>query len=409
MDFLTFLSERLLSNFILLTKSPVFDVLFILVVAWTVGVIFKLLKLPLIAGQLLAGLIMGPPILNIIKFTPTIEVLAQLGAFFIMLYLGVKTDPRKILRRTKAAVSIALAGFFVPFILGYLIVRFFGGGTYQALFIGMAISTTSLATKATILDELKLLNSKAGNAMVGAGVIENTMALVLFSVILNAAKTNNLSIWSLLATVIEVILFFAIVLFVGVKLYPYLKRYLSDKKDKGFTFTLIVALCIGALAELIGLHFILGAYLAGLFVREEILAKELFNKINDRLMVLSYGLLAPMFFISIAFNVTFDFLREDLLLFILILIAAFAGKTFASGFYASRNGFSERDSWLIGFGMNGRGTIELIIASVGISLGIINQSVVSILVFVAFITTLATPISLHFVLKRFNHKKLNGK
>jgi Kef-type K+ transport system membrane component KefB len=400
MDFILLLGDRLSNNFEHLLQLPFFEVLFLLVVAWTAGVIFKIFKLPLIIGQLLAGLIIGPSLLNLVQLTPTIDILGQLGAFFIMLYLGVTTDPRKLLKRAKASFSIAFLGTLVPFGLGYLVMRWFGLSVQTALFMGMAISTTSLATKAAVLDELKILHSKAGNTMIGTAVVDNVLSLILFSVIITTVKIGTFSIWALLATVVEVTLFFGVVLFVGVKIYPWLKKFFSNRKAKGFTFALIVALLMGALAELIGLHYILGAYLAGLFIREEIVVKGLYEKIKDRLMVLSYGFLAPMFFISLAFSVDFRiFLQEFWLLFVLILVA-FVGKTVAAGGAALWNGFSRKDALIIGFGMNGRGAIELIIAALGLSMGLINTAMVSILVFVSFITTLATPIFLNFVLKR---------
>ncbi|MBT3261421.1 cation:proton antiporter [bacterium] len=400
MDFILLLGDRLSNNFEHLLQLPFFEVLFLLVVAWTAGVIFKIFKLPLIIGQLLAGLIIGPSLLNLVQLTPTIDILGQLGAFFIMLYLGVTTDPRKLLKRAKASFSIAVLGTLVPFGLGYLVMRWFGLSVQTALFMGMAISTTSLATKAAVLDELKILHSKAGNTMIGTAVVDNVLSLILFSVIITTVKIGTFSIWTLLATVVEVTLFFGVVLFVGIKIYPWLKKFFSNRKAKGFTFALIVALLMGALAELIGLHYILGAYLAGLFIREEIVVKGLYEKIKDRLMVLSYGFLAPMFFISLAFSVDFRiFLQEFWLLLVLILVA-FVGKTVAAGGAALWNGFSRKDALIIGFGMNGRGAIELIIAALGLSMGLINTAMVSILVFVSFITTLATPIFLNFVLKQ---------
>ncbi|MBT7088250.1 cation:proton antiporter, partial [bacterium] len=329
MDFILLLGDRLSNNFEHLLQLPFFEVLFLLVVAWTAGVIFKIFKLPLIIGQLLAGLIIGPSLLNLVQLTPTIDILGQLGAFFIMLYLGVTTDPRKLLKRAKASFSIAVLGTLVPFGLGYLVMRWFGLSVQTALFMGMAISTTSLATKAAVLDELKILHSKAGNTMIGTAVVDNVLSLILFSVIITTVKIGTFSIWTLLATVVEVTLFFGVVLFVGIKIYPWLKKFFSNRKAKGFTFALIVALLMGALAELIGLHYILGAYLAGLFIREEIVVKGLYEKIKDRLMVLSYGFLAPMFFISLAFSVDFRiFLQEFWLLLVLILVA-FVGKTVA--------------------------------------------------------------------------------
>jgi Kef-type K+ transport system membrane component KefB len=157
-------------------------------------------------------------------------------------------------------------------------------------------------------------------------------------------------------------------------------------KKKGFTFSLIVALILGLLAEAIGLHMIIGAFLAGLFIREEILDEETFNKIEDRVYGLSYSFLGPIFFTSLAFHLDFSAIQSYSLLGILVFLAL-AGKFLGASGTARLQGFSIKDALMIGLCMNSRGAVDLIIASVGFEKGVIDQSLFSALVAVPFITT----------------------
>jgi Kef-type K+ transport system membrane component KefB len=161
-----------------------------------------------------------------------------------------------------------------------------------------------------------------------------------------------------------------------------------------------MALFFGVLAEMAGLHIILGAYMAGLFVREGIVSKELFQKINDRFISITYGFLGPIFFVSLSFHITFTVLQTHLLLLIVLLIAAITGKLVGAGTGALMGGMNKGEAMVVGSAMNGRGAVELIIASIGLEMAIINDTYFSILVIIAFITTLLPPLSLSLLLKK---------
>ena len=173
----------------------------------------------------------------------------------------------------------------------------------------------------------------------------------------------------------------------GLKLSKYTKRFF---KNRGFTLTLVIALFLGYVAEWIGLHVIIGAFLAGLFIHEELLDGRTFQKIEDRIYGLSYGFLGPIFFTSLAFNLDFKGVIEAPTIFLLLFGAAYLGKALGSGLAALVQKVPPAKSLLVGLTMNCRGAVDLVIISIGLKYRIIDQQIFSILVVMAFVATLCT-------------------
>lgn len=207
-----------------------------------------------------------------------------------------------------------------------------------------------------------------------------------------------------LISLLKVILFFAVSGVIGRWIIPKMEPYLSAREAKGFSFALIVALLFGFLAEISGLHLIIGAYIAGLFVRLSISSEDLFEKINDRFVSITYGFIGPIFFFCLSFHVTFQVIQTHTIMLLTLLATAIFTK-FAGAFFGAKNsGLNSSESTVIGIIMNGRGAIELIIASVGLEMGLINDDIFSILVMIAFITTLMPPLTLRLSLKALKDK-----
>ena len=213
-------------------------------------------------------------------------------------------------------------------------------------------------------------------------------------------SSHPFSLMAIGLLVVKVIIFFALTVGVGIWIYPYIGKYFSAREAKGFTFALLMAFLFGFLAELAGLHIIIGAYLAGLFVREGVVNQDLLNKISDRFVSITYGFIGPIFFVSLSFHVTFEIFRTELLFVLVLLLAALVGKFVGSGAGALLGRMNREEAVVVGIAMNGRGAVELVIASIGLKLGIIDDVVFSILVLIAFVTTMLPPLSLGFYLKR---------
>jgi len=388
------------SNLLHILDSNFFNLLLVMVVIWSVGIFLEKLKIPLVIGQLIAGIIIGPAVLNWIKFTPGIQTLAQLGMFFLMFYAGLQTDPKPMKKILASSLLIGVMGTIFPFALGFFAVYQIEGNFLQALFIGMAISGTSLVTKTRILDEFGILKSKIGHSMVGAAIVDNIVSFILLAVVIKTCRLGTINLWDGIFTSVEVMTFFAVTLFIGYVIFPRVGKMFADRSWLGFTFALIVGLFFAVLAEAIYLPFILGAYLAGLFVREEIMSSDAFHEMNDRLMIITNGFLGPIFIMSVSFKVSFDIIFEHPVLVCLVVVAAFIGK-FLGVFLGSKfSRFSTGEALAMGVGMNGRGAVELVFAATGVELGILTNSHLSMLVFVAFATTLMTPFLLKRILRR---------
>jgi Kef-type K+ transport system membrane component KefB len=396
MDYLHSIYQQFLS-----IDNPIINLLMVMVIIWTAGVLFRSIKQPPVLGELLAGFIFGPPLLGIIKPDETLHVLSELGIFFLMFYAGLETNPFELKRMTRPSLFVAAGGFVLPFLSGYGVCILLGLSQLQAMFIGMALSITAIAVNARVLTDLNMVKYRVTPVIIGASIIDDILSLALFTVIIDlAAGGGSLFSMKLIVQMLKVAAFFGISHVIGILLYPKFSKYFSSREAKGFTFALIMALCFGVLAEMAGLHIILGAYMAGLFVREGIVSKELFQKINDRFVSITYGFLGPIFFVSLSFHIDFTILVTHPHILLILLFAAVFGKWAGAGAGALAGGMHRGEAVVIGAAMNGRGAVELIIASIGLEMAIIDDTYFSILVVLAFLTTLMPPISLNYLLKR---------
>lgn len=374
--------------------------LILMVVVWVMGKIFRGLKLPVLFGELVGGIIVGPLVLGVVDpESVTIELLAQLGVFFLMLHTGLETNPRDIMESSKKSFWVAVAGVILPFTGGYFISQMFGRTFNESIFIALGLSCTAIAISARLFKDYKIQKSKAAHITLGAAVLDDIFALMLFSLVIGLVETGSVELVPLLILIAKIVLFFGVVIIGGFKLSKYMGKFL---KNNGFTFTLIVALCLGLAAEYIGLHMVIGAFLAGLFIREEVMDEALFKKIEDRIYGISYGFLGPIFFTSLAFHLDFTAFTEAPWFLAAVLAVAILGKVIGAGGAAYLQKVGSRSSLIIGLAMNSRGAVELIIASIALQMGVIGKDVFSILVLVAFITSMLSIFSIKPLAKKLN-------
>lgn len=382
-------------------ENPIINLLFVMVIIWSAGVLFRKIRQPPVLGELLAGVIFGPPCLGIIKPDETLHVLSELGVFFLMFYAGLETNPLDLKRNSVLSLIVAVGGFIIPYFLGFKVCLFFGTTHIQAMFVGVGLSITAIAVSVRVLMDMNLTHYRITPVIIGASIFDDILSLAFFTLIIEMVDSGgNFDASALVRVIVKVSMFFGISIVVGMLLYPYMGKYFASREAKGFTFALIVALIFGVMAEISGLHIILGAYMAGLFVREEIVSRELFQKINDRFVSITYGFLGPIFFISLSFHVTFSILETHLILLITLLLAAILGKLFGASLGALIGKMNLSEALTIGIAMNGRGAVELVVASVGLKMGIIDNNFFSILVIIAFLTTILPPFALNLLLKR---------
>jgi len=380
------------------------DLLILMVVIWMFGKFFRAIKLPVLFGELLGGIIVGPAVLGWVNpDTEVIRVLAELGIFFLMLHAGLETNPREILASSKKSFIVGISGFIVPFIGGFLVSRAFGYDMTQSAFVAMGLSISAIAVAARILKDAKINKHKFSNIILAGAVIEDVMALIFFSVLLSIHQTGDPNIGDALIILGKVTAFFAVIMLAGFKFSKYLNRIIH-KGNKGFTFTLILALLFGLMAEAIGLHIIIGAFLAGLFIREEVINKKVFEKIEDRIYGLSYSFLGPIFFASLAFHLDFSVIQSKPWFLITLIIVATAGKLIGCGIPARLVGFDKNKAAIVGIVMNSRGAVELALALVALKEGLIGPEIFSALILIAFVTTLMSIFGMIPFVKKIKNK-----
>jgi Kef-type K+ transport system membrane component KefB len=325
-------------------------------------------------------------------------VLAEVGVLLMMLYIGMEIHPNEMFKASWAGLLAAFGGFITPFILGYYTVILFGGEALAGLFVGIAVGVTSRATKSRILVDLKLLGTRVAHVLMAGALFSDTAALVVFAGILSVVDAGSLDFAGISVVAGKAILFFVVTAAVGWFLLPYVTRRMSvagmTNRTLNATLILMVALFFGTLAELAGLHSILGAFIAGLFLREGMLERRLFDDINKLVHDVSIGFLAPVFFVTAGFEVSFAVFRTDLWLLIAILVVATVGKIAGTVLFYLPSGNGWREGLAVGTGMNGRGAVEIIIAGLGLQMGIIDNTIFSILVFMAIFTTATVPLLL---------------
>ncbi len=372
------------------------NLLVVLVVAWLAGLLASRLGYPAVLGELLAGIALGPPLLGLLEGGAALAVIAEVGILLMMLYIGMEIDPSELGRASKGGLLAAVGGFITPFVLCYLLVVALGFPPLAGVFVGLAAGVTSLATKSRILVDLQLLDTRIAHVMMAGALVADTVSLVIFAVVLGVADGGTFQLAELARVLVAAVGYFAIATVVGLKALPALGRKLERMRSRTakFTAVLLVMLAYAEGAHLVGMHGILGAFLAGLFLRESVLGRSLSREIMHVVRDVSIGFLAPVFFVTAGFAVSLDVFRTDLGLLLGLVALASVGKVIGTALFYLPTGHGWREGTVIGLGMNGRGAVEIIVAQIALSMGLISQDLFSILVFMAIATTALVPVTL---------------
>lgn len=379
-------------------ELDILNLLLVLLAAWAGGALSVRLGYPAILGELFAGIILGPGLLGLLDNSDMVNVLAEVGIILLMVYIGMEIDFRDLKKSSWPGLLAAIGGFVLPFLLGYYTIILFGGDQMAAVFVAIAVGVTSLATKSRILVDLKLLNTRIAYVMMAGALISDTLALVIFAGIVSFVDAGSVNIVELAIVAGKAILFFVVTIFIGIYLLPMLGKYLERagirNRTLHFTMMLVLAFGFAELAELGGMHSILGAFMAGLFIRDGVFNRKVSREINRVFYDVSIGFMAPIFFVSAGFQVSLQVLQTDLLLLTTVITVATFGKIVGTMLFYLPSGNGWREGITIGTGMNGRGAVEIVIAGIGLQMGIISAEIFSILVFMAIFTTATVPVLL---------------
>jgi Kef-type K+ transport system membrane component KefB len=356
------------------------------------------LRQPAVLGELLAGLLLGPSLIDLLHqpfFEPetlgeTVFNLAEIGVVFLMFVAGMEVDLGEMRHAGRVAIYGGVLGVLVPLLLGALIALPFGYDGQSAIFVGVILTATSVSISAQTLLELGVLRTREGIALLGAAVVDDVLVIVLLSVFL-ALTGGAAGIGAVALVIANMLLYLALAGAAGWFVLPRLARW-ADRQpvSEGLAaLVLVSALAFAWAAEVVGgLAAITGAFIAGVGLGRSALR----DKIEDKMHTITYAFLVPIFFVSIGLHANVREIAGPLLPFLIVLfIVAVVSKLIGAGLGARLSGFGNREALRVGIGMVSRGEVGLIVASVGVSEGIVSEEVFSAVVILVLLTTLVTP------------------
>ena len=371
-------------------------------------------------GEVLAGIVLGPTILGLIDPNPLAEpgaslgVVAQLGILVLVLLAGMELGREGLLQALRErSMLVAAVEFFLPFALGYSVALALGMTFPQSLFFGTALAVTALPVSVRILMDLGLLQSRVGRAIVSVALANDLVAFAMLGLILEFARLgmSTPDLWTVGLVAGKNLIFLGLVFCLSIVLKltmrdsrdgtSHMQRFIGRLRgqESGFALSIILALSLGAVAELVGIHFAVGVFYGGILVSPRLLGDFQFVKIRSGVSVVTFGLFAPIFFAFVGLRFTFSF--EAWPLIVAVTAVAFVGKLLGGILGGLFAGFRGASVLALGVGLNARGMMELLLAQVGLAAGIIDVSMYSALVVMALVTTLSTPPLLKRIMRKF--------
>lgn len=404
-----------------------FDLLSLLIIARVFGELAERLGQPASVGEIVSGITLvsaaawfgqSLPFLNQLIASDALEAAAQIGIFFLLLLAGIEMEPKKIAEHSATSFAVAFGGMIVPLLGGFGLVWLFlpesDLKTVQALLAGIALSISAIPAIVKMLTELGLLHTRVGEILVSAAIFDDVLGLFLLAVLLSMMENGTFPDIATLALMLtKVTVFFAITVTLGVHVYPRVMRGIKAMQAAAIEFSTItiVALAYSLLAELLGMHWILGAFMAGLYFEKSRVGRREYNEIQLICGTLTRGVLGPLFFVSIGLQVDLGAVTAVPVFLLLLIAVAFLGKFLGAGIPALLAGFHRREAAIVGIGMSARGAVELVLLSIALESGIFSQAgqedpivthLFSSLVIVGVSTTLLVPIIMRRLQPRIN-------
>lgn len=387
-----------------------------IVVAKTVGSLSARFGQPPVFGKILAGLVLGPSLLNMLGwqiFQPAspqtvsllpeiIHYLAEIGVILLMFVAGLETDLTGVLKVGNNAFWAAVGGVILPFGAGAWFSHAMGFSFGESMFIGAILTATSVSITAQTLMELGALKTKEGSTILGAAVIDDVMGIIVLSLVVAfsinpaSAGSSPAGLSSIMILLAQIALFFSVSIIIGLNFFEPILKFADKLTTTKATFAIALVICFlyAWSAEYFGkVAAITGSYMAGvLFTRT-----SSFKKIEEAAKTFAYPFFIPIFLIDIGLKANARELGGNLTFTIIIIVIAILTKVIGCLLGSLATGFNMKESTRVGIGMISRGEVGLIVASYGLTHAIIERDIFSAMILMVLVTTLITPILLRFV------------
>ncbi len=395
----------------------------LLLVGRAIGELMQRFGQPEVMGQLIGGLILGPSLLGLIApdlqhalFPPTAEqkgmldAVSQLGILLLLLLTGMETDLRLVRRVGRSAIAVAAAGVALPFICGFALGALLPDALLPhaqarfvtALFLATALSISSIKIVAVVVREMNFMRRDIGQIIVASAILEDTAGWIIIAISFGLASSGTIDLRSVSFSLLGTLIFLAVSLTIGRRVVSDLIRWANDHFASDFpviTMILLITIAMALTTYLIGVHTVLGAFVAGVLIGE---SPILTRHIDEQLRGLIAALFMPVFFGVSGLSADFTILKNlDLLLLAIgLIVIASAGK-FGGAFVGGKlGGLTGRESLALASAMNARGSTEVIVASIALSAGVFTKNLFTLIVAMAMITTMAMPPMLRWALRR---------
>ena len=362
------------------------------------GLLARKCKAPQVVGEIIAGLVIGPCLLNLVHTSDTISIFAEIGVVLLMFSTGLGTNLKELIKAGPIATLIACVGVAVPLLGGTLLYSLFYGFSavgstefYKALFIGTIMTATSVSITVATLQELGHLKSFLGTTIVSAAVIDDVIGIVVLTCVLGASSGTGTGLGQVL---INTVLFFLVAIGIGVVIHFGMK-WLDQRNPHTQRITIVSTAFCFAMAyiaeQYFGIADITGAYIAGIVL----CSMDDASYVERRIDISNYVLFAPVFFASIGLKTDISGLTPEILLFsVCFVIVALITKIIGCGLAAKVCRFSWADSLKVGVGMMTRGEVALIVAQKGLEVGVVDSVYFTAVILLIIVSSVATPLVL---------------
>src|SRR3989344_3279998 len=362
----------------------------LLLTAKLLGELTERLKLSSLLGEILAGILLGA-VLHVVTPGGALEEIAMLGVILLMFILGSSVKMEEIKPNIYSASTLAIAGGLLSFVAGFVLGMVVFQDMLVSIFLGIAILSTSTPSTFRILAESGEFNTRHGKMIVTMDLADTVLAILAFAALLAVMRFNTIVVNDLTKPFFIIIGFMILVLTIGTKVSRRAERPLNRLHDPDmfFAMALVFVFVIAAISEQIGLAAITGAFLAGMTLASNRMTATL---IVPKMKIVGFGFLIPLFFAYSALVFDYGAMLLYLPIILLLVVAGVAAKAFVCGYLGKHFGFRTREWLFMGVGMVPRGVVNIVIAQVALSEGVIDVAVYSIVISFTILTILLTPV-----------------
>ena len=363
------------------------DLTLMLVMAKVAAEVFDRLRIPVVIGEIAVGIALGPSLLGWVQPGDIVFFLAEIGVIVLLAQVGMETDIDELRRVGRSSLTVGVVGVAAPMAMGYVAARALGESTNTALFVGAALTATSIGITARVFGDLRALSTPEARTVLGAAVADDVLGLIILTVVTRIVQSGSVDVATISSTIGLAVGFLVVAGLVGLRVFPSLMRRIGSRSRSSSTIPVVgiaLVLAFAVFADLANLAPIIGAFVAGLGLRKVAVHERIERDLS------SLGqIFVPVFFLYIGISTDVSSMLDGRVILVALLLSAIAivGKLLSAvGAIGTTS-----DKLVIGIGMLPRGEVGLIFATIGLSVGALNDELYGSILVVVLLTTLIAP------------------